>query len=407
MKTLSLRVLSLWVVFAILAGLLSAPEPSLAQAPAPQNVDEAAAIAPGALPIQGKLTSAAGAPLNGVHHMTFRLYEAETGGAPVCTDSLDVTVANGLFNTYMDHCYGGKLAGQKVYLGIQVDPDPEMTPRQVIFPVAYALGLVPGAVVNSDGVYDPLALSTSYGSGKALSVSATSSSGTNYAIYATNNSTDGYAGYFNNFSSGTGLSSTSTAGTAVYAGSLDTALRASGGLTAISAEGSGKIKSSAKSYVWISGNDVRPSLTTDSTRIEMDNVGGATIYRGATGGNKNVMLPITVTGPLYGQDVTISAVDIYWAGDTAFEGIAAVVMRRQTGVCGSSSCYVSIINDHPAVGYSCEDSLNPTGCTVHYAPTANNILTASSGILYLTIEMAYGGDTWVKIGGVRLTLEHD
>ena len=39
---------------------------------------------------------------------------------------------------------------------------------------------------------------------------------------------------------------------------------------------------------------------------------------------------------------------------------------------------------------------------------SNNILTADSGILYLTLELAFYSDTaWVEIGGVRLTLEHD
>ena len=38
----------------------------------------------------------------------------------------------------------------------------------------------------------------------------------------------------------------------------------------------------------------------------------------------------------------------------------------------------------------------------------NNVLTADSGILYLTLELAFNSDTsWVEVGGVRLTLEHD
>ena len=44
----------------------------------------------------------------------------------------------------------------------------------------------------------------------------------------------------------------------------------------------------------------------------------------------------------------------------------------------------------------------------HYDPTSNNVLTADSGILYLTLELAFSGSTtWVEIGGVRLTLEHN
>jgi hypothetical protein len=43
-----------------------------------------------------------------------------------------------------------------------------------------------------------------------------------------------------------------------------------------------------------------------------------------------------------------------------------------------------------------------------YALTSNNALTADSGILYLTLELAFNSSTsWVEIGGVRLTLQHD
>ncbi len=409
MKPHLTKVVGALVALATLLALAAAPGLTLAQDTIPQGPAAPGAIAPGAMPIQGKLTSASGAPLTGTYNVTFSLYETDTGGGAVCTDTLSVSVTNGLFSTYIDHCYGGTIHGQKLWLGIKVQGDSEMTPRQALLPVPYALSLVPGATVNSEWLYDPLTLSTSYATGAALSAAATSASGTNYAVYATNASPAGYAGYFNNSSSGTGVSGISTAGTGVYAGSLGTALVANGGDTAISAGGTGKIKSTAKSYVWISGNGVRPFNSTDSTRINMDSVGGARIYRGVTGGNKNVILPITITGPLYGQNVTISDVDIYWSGDTAFEGISAVLLRRQNGVCETASCIVSIINDHPAGGYSCEDGLpeNETGCTIHYDLTANNELTASSGILYLTLELAFGGDTYVHIGGVRLTLEHD
>ena len=107
-------------------------------------------IAPGAIPIQGRLTNAAGLPLNGTYTMTFRLYEVDTGGVAICADVRPVNVVNGLFSDYMDHCYDD-INGQKLWLGVQVEGDPEMTPRQVIFPVPYALSLAPGAVISTAG----------------------------------------------------------------------------------------------------------------------------------------------------------------------------------------------------------------------------------------------------------------
>jgi len=105
------------------------------------------AIAPGAIAIQGRLTDADGNPLDGTYNLTFRLYEVAEGGTPLCSDTNAVIVDDGLFSTYMDYCYND-LYGQKVWLGIQVGSDPEMTPRQVIYPVPYALTLKPGAVIS-------------------------------------------------------------------------------------------------------------------------------------------------------------------------------------------------------------------------------------------------------------------
>ena len=40
--------------------------------------------------------------------------------------------------------------------------------------------------------------------------------------------------------------------------------------------------------------------------------------------------------------------------------------------------------------------------------TTNNVLSENSGVLYLTIELSFSGATsWVDIGGVRLTLQHE
>jgi len=138
----------------------------------------------------------------------------------------------------------------------------------------------------------------------------------------------------------------------------------------------------------------------------MTNFGGATVQSGAAAGNKNIILPITVTSPLYGQAVTIIAVDVYWKGETASDLISAVLMRRQTGVCTTNACYATIIFDQ--ADYTCASGTYPEGCTLSLTPTGNNILTADSGILYLTIEFAFSSSTSnIWIGGVRLTLEHD
>ena len=97
---------------------------------------------------QGTLTNAAGNPLTGTYSMTFNLYNIASGGSPLATDTHSVTVSNGLFTTSVsfDSVY---FDGQALWLGITVESDSEMTPRQEIRPVPYALSLRPGAVIQN------------------------------------------------------------------------------------------------------------------------------------------------------------------------------------------------------------------------------------------------------------------
>lgn len=370
----------------------------------PLQLQDAKTIAPGAIGVQGRLTNAAGVPLNGTYLFTFRLYETVDAVDALCLDNVDITVTEGLFSGYMDYCYDN-LTGQKVWLGISAEGDPEMTPRQVIYPVPYAITLVPRAqmIATTDRV---LSLSTSHATGTTLLVDETAVSGVNYAISAASHSPDGFAGYFYNYSSGTGVAGFSVGGPGVTANSLGTALVATSAAgSSISLEGTGVLTSTAESSIWISGNDVRPYGSADTTLIAADSIGGAYIRRNAASGTRNVVLPITLPGPLYGQDVTLTGLDIYWSAETEFDAIMVVLMRRQTGAC--PTCYVNILDSRPAGGVGCQLSVNPTGCVQHYNLTSNNIITDDSGILYLTLELAFNGSsTWIDLGGIRLTLQH-
>jgi hypothetical protein len=371
------------MVLALLAGLAAAqgPEPP-AGAVSPEGEAEAAAIVRDALPIQGRLTDQSGNPLDGLYNITASIYDASSGGTLLCDDIKAVQVNNGLFTMSMNNCTVSDINGDQLYLGIKVGSDPEMSPRQAIYPVPYARSLRPGAQVFGTVSESPYGVITAWN---------TATSGAAYGVYGGSDSTSG-RGIFGKATHSGGVGG-------YFAHDLADGV-------ALMAGGSGIIRSTAKSYLWIGGNGVRPYHQNDSTIIDMDTVGGAKIYQGATAGNKNVMLPIAIPGPLYGQNVTISGMDIYWVGEGDLDGISAVLMRRQTGVCASASCYATILYD--TADHVCDDGNFPTGCTLSYPLTSNNVLTANSGILYLTLELAFAGSTtWVEIGGVRLTLEHN
>ncbi len=342
-------------------------------------------------PVQGRLTDASGKPLDGNFSITFRLYDVYTGGTALCSDTNTVKVANGLFSTEVWGNCAGSIKGAQLYLSIEVESNGEMDPRQPIFAVPYAWSLRPGAVIiGSVGPEAVLHVENSDPNGRGLRAYEISTTGVNYALVAAAKSPDGFGGYIYNNGGGTGLRAESNTG------------------AAIQATGSGIIQSSALSYVWISGSGLRPYHQADSTTIDMDTVGGAIVKRNTlTPATRNVMLPITITGPLYGQNVKVTGMDVYFLGDTGFDGITATILRRQTGVCATSACYINLIND--GTDLSCDDAVSPTGCSNHWNITSiNNVLTPDSGVLYLTFELTFNSNTsWVEIGGVRLTLEHD
>jgi hypothetical protein len=373
------------VAIALMATQLTrAQEAGPSQTGQSQGGAGAASIAPGAIPIQGRLADASGMALTGTYTVTFSLYEAAEGGPAVCSDVRPVSVADGLFSDYMDHCYTS-IIGQKLYLGVKVGTDPEMTPRQVILPVPYALSLVPGAVISATLSNKPALSTFNYGTWPGISVYSQGGD----AVYGRSDASNHAAVSGENSGGGIGLYGYSGAGPALYAA------------------GSGIIRSTALSYVWISGNSARKYQNADSTIIDANGVGGATIKQGAAGaGTRYVVLPITVSGPVYGQNVTVSQLELYWRGDTALTAIVNVRLRRQTGPNG----YADIIFDQGpgGAGYTCEDGAVPDGCTVHLDLSTNNVLTSNSGILYLVVGLGYTSDTdWVQLGGARLTLKNN
>lgn len=95
---------------------------------------------------QGRLADRAGAALGGDYKMTFALYSAAAGGAPLWSetyqDANKVKVNNGLFNVLL-----GSLAAidqsvitanPELYLGITINDDTEMQPRVKLGSVPFA-----------------------------------------------------------------------------------------------------------------------------------------------------------------------------------------------------------------------------------------------------------------------------
>ena len=97
------------------------------------------AAVPHLINYQGKLTDTSGTALTGAHSVTFRIYDPSSN--VLWTETWPtLTLDKGIFNVMLGGTTPLNLPfDQQYYLGIQVDTDPEMSPRQQITSSGYAL----------------------------------------------------------------------------------------------------------------------------------------------------------------------------------------------------------------------------------------------------------------------------
>jgi hypothetical protein len=279
-----------------------------AQEPPPPDDDSAdevdAAVMDDIVPIQGRLTDASGNPVpNDSYSITASLYDVSVGGVARCFDLDTVTVTNGLFNMNMDSCTASDINGDRLYLGIKVGADDEMTPRQQINAVPYAWNVRPGAIIKGAG-----------------------------------------------------------------------------------------------SYLFVPGSAFVKNLDTDTTRWNMS-YGLATIYRGATLGNKQIFIPITLPSVLYGQPVRVTHVTVYYRCENGANNyITETALAKYTDA-GSSVILVDSTTDRIS---------NTTDSYTLATDAAQNTLSADVGSLAVWLYLHFVNDAdYIRIVGVRLTLDHD
>jgi hypothetical protein len=115
----------------LVIGALVALLTTLASAQVPQMIN-----------YQGKLTTAAGAPLNGNYQMVFTIYDADVAGNVFWTETQPaVAVDKGVFNVLLGSVSSipySVFDGSTRYLGVKVGGDPEITPRKAMVSVPYA-----------------------------------------------------------------------------------------------------------------------------------------------------------------------------------------------------------------------------------------------------------------------------
>jgi hypothetical protein len=102
----------------------------------------AGSTVPHLLTQQGRLFDTAGNPESGTMSIHFALYAAATGGASIWSETQSVTLDSGYFSTQLGESTTlptSAFDGSELFVGVTVGTDAEMTPREPVVSVPYAL----------------------------------------------------------------------------------------------------------------------------------------------------------------------------------------------------------------------------------------------------------------------------
>jgi len=357
---------------------------------------------------QGKLLQS-GSPVNGTKAMTFRLYKLAAGGSPIWEEGpKSVAVNDGLFSTVLgdtnpmtlgviDDCYGE--------LWLEVVVSGTTMPRQKLHGAPYAYTLVPGADIrgNISGGGSALYVYNGGSTGNAMSARAVTGHGLKArsagsglpgaGVYALSTGAGGIALWAHN-DSGTSTDATfavSNDGT----GDLVKGFGGDGGEDEFRIRNDGTFETKADSYFFIPGTEFVRNLNTDTTRWDCRTNGSAQFWRGAATGGKSIYIPVTLPGVLYGKEVEVKTITIYYkCADGTKSYISSTYLVKQTDA-DSGSTLVSSTTDRTS------------NTATSYTLDVNETLSSGQGILCLYLNLSFADDAHdVRVGGVKVRLGH-
>ncbi|HDN79540.1 MAG TPA: hypothetical protein ENG33_03610, partial [Chloroflexi bacterium] len=285
---------------------------SLAQGPGEEeevgaqgDVSAAAYISP-VMSYQGRLVEN-GNPVNGTKSMTFRLYDAETGGTKIWEEGpKDVDVSDGLFHVTLGDTTSLDVNDLDQELWLEIEVDGTTLPRQRLMGAPYAFSLVPGADIRGS-IGSGWSILYVRNEGSGLGVHGYSNSGIGVYGY----SSEGHGVYAQSAGSaynGSALEAknTNSSGIAIWASndSTDTTLvvenegsgplikgfGGDGGEDEFRVNNDGSIETKADSYIFISGNEFVKNVSDEDTQWDCQPNGSVKIWSPG-GDSRNIYIP--------------------------------------------------------------------------------------------------------------------
>jgi trimeric autotransporter adhesin len=127
------------------------------------GTDAKAGEIPKTILFQDSLRDASGAPVNGRFYLTFSLYEAPVGDAPLWNETQAVEIHDGLYEVLLGAVVPLSLPfDAPYYLGIRTGDGPEMIPRQPLHSAGYAFSAARAETV-ADGKITDIGISETAG----------------------------------------------------------------------------------------------------------------------------------------------------------------------------------------------------------------------------------------------------
>ncbi len=161
----------IFLLVVIMAFLFSGVRVNAQEGPINYKIEAVTEITP-VMGYQGRLVEA-GVPVTGTRTMTFSLFNVQTGGTQIWSETKDVIVSNGLFQTAL----GDTIPFTQTVrvdmlqdLWLQVSVGGVVLPRQQLMGAPFAFTLAPGAVIKGNRYSDLLTVINDADYGLALSV---------------------------------------------------------------------------------------------------------------------------------------------------------------------------------------------------------------------------------------------